>query len=209
MPLPTPVWQASLDHLVEQLVEPGWCVLPGFIPAQIARELADQARLWQQADLLTPAAVGRAGGAEVREAIRSDITLWLEPGMSAATDRYLALTEQLREALNSALFLGLEALECHFAVFPEGAYYKKHLDRFRDDDRRTISVVLYLNEHWQAEDGGTLRLYLPDGSTQDVLPELGTLVCFRSALLPHEVMPAARERLSLTGWLLRRGEMPW
>ncbi|WP_370867402.1 2OG-Fe(II) oxygenase [Atopomonas sediminilitoris] len=201
--------ETALDELVERLVEPGWCVLPGFVPAEMARELADQARLWQNEGLLSLAAIGRGDEAQVREAIRGDLTRWLEPGMTPATDRFLALSEQLRQALNASLFLGLEELESHYALYPPGAFYKKHLDRFRDDDRRTITIVLYLNEHWLPADGGELRLYLPDGSVQDVQPELGTLVCFRSALLPHEVRVAHRERLSLTGWFLRRGEIPW
>ena len=50
-----------------------------------------------------------------------------------------------------------------------------------------------------------MRLYLADGRELDVLPEAGTLVVFLSADLPHEVLPATRERLSLTGWLRRRG----
>ncbi|MCO6705038.1 2OG-Fe(II) oxygenase, partial [Streptomyces sp. CHB9.2] len=43
---------------------------------------------------------------------------------------------------------------------------------------------------------------------QDVLPLGGSLVCFLSGQLPHEVLPATRERLSLTGWFRRRGENP-
>ncbi|MEH6367338.1 MAG: 2OG-Fe(II) oxygenase, partial [Pseudomonas marincola] len=98
-----------------------------------------------------------------------------------------------------------DSYESHFAFYPAGAFYKKHLDRFRDDDRRTVSVVLYLNEQWQDDFGGELRLYLPDGETRDVRPEAGSLVVFMSADMPHEVLPATRERLSLAGWFRRRG----
>ena len=65
---------------------------------------------------------------------------------------------------------------------------------------------MYLNDGWQAEDGGQLRLYLADGQVRDVLPEAGTLVVFLSADIPHEVLPASRDRLSLTGWFRRRGD---
>ena len=77
-----------------------------------------------------------------------------------------------------------------------------------DDDRRAVSAVFYLNSDWLPEQGGALRLYLADGRELDVLPEAGTLVVFLSADLPHEVLPATRERLSLTGWLRRRGNSP-
>ena len=39
-------------------------------------------------------------------------------------------------------------------------------------------------------------------------PAAGTLVVFMSGDFPHEVLPASRERLSLTGWYRRRGNGP-
>ena len=38
-----------------------------------------------------------------------------------------------------------------------------------------------------------------------MLPQAGTLALFLSGEMPHEVLPATRERLSLTGWFRRRG----
>jgi SM-20-related protein len=52
-----------------------------------------------------------------------------------------------------------------------------------------------------------LRLYPnPDAPEAgiDVLPLGGRLVTFLSDGLPHEVLPARRERASITGWLKRR-----
>ena len=72
---------------------------------------------------------------------------------------------------------------------------------------RTLTTVLYLNPDWQSADGGQLRIYTdPDypGRYQEVQPLAGTLVAFLSARFEHEVMPASRERLSLTGWFKRR-----
>ena len=117
--------------------------------------------------------------------------------------------DTLRGELNRQLFLGLEDFECHFALYEPGAFYQKHVDRFRDDDRRAVSAVLYLNEEWLAEQGGALRLYPEGVEPRDVLPQLGTLAVFLSANLPHEVLPATRERLSLTGWFRRRGQAPF
>lgn len=50
-----------------------------------------------------------------------------------------------------------------------------------------------------------MRLYLSDGREHDVLPQAGTLALFLSGDMPHEVLPATRERRSLTGWFRRRG----
>jgi SM-20-related protein len=54
-----------------------------------------------------------------------------------------------------------------------------------------------------------LRMYLKDGVEYDVVPTGGCLVVFLSGEVPHEVMPATRERLSLTGWFRRRGNEPF
>ncbi len=109
--------------------------------------------------------------------------------------------------INASLFLGLEDFEGHFALYPPGAYYQKHVDRFRDDDARTVSAVLYLNRDWSVEQGGELRMYFPDERTLDLPPLAGRLVVFLSGEFPeHEVLPASRERLSLTGWFRRRSE---
>jgi SM-20-related protein len=115
--------------------------------------------------------------------------------------------ERLRRVMNESLLLGLFELEGHFAVYPPGAFYRRHLDRFSDDDARVLTCILYLNDGWVADDGGQLRIYLDTGeppSHLDVLPCGGTFVSFLSADFPHEVLPARRERMAITGWLRRR-----
>ena len=96
-----------------------------------------------------------------------------------------------------------EEVEAHYAIYPPGTRYGRHRDRFRDDDARVLSCVLYLNDAWTHDDGGALRLYDGDGAI-DVLPEGGRLVAFLSADFEHEVLPARRERLSIAGWFRRR-----
>lgn len=99
------------------------------------------------------------------------------------------------------MFLSLKDFEIHMTVYPVGAFYKRHLDQFKKEGHRKISVICYLNEEWKEEHGGQLRMYVPEGSL-DVLPVSGRLVCFRSDLLEHEVLSATRQRMSLTGWML-------
>ena len=114
---------------------------------------------------------------------------------------YLDRLDELRLYLNRSLFLSLKDIEAHIASYPAGAFYKRHLDQFIADDHRKLSVITYLNENWKDEEGGQLRMYLKQGSV-DIFPMAGRLVCFRSDLIEHEVIPAFRERLSITGWML-------
>ncbi|MEA1604684.1 2OG-Fe(II) oxygenase [Pseudomonas spirodelae] len=199
---------ARVARIIDDLAERGWSLQTHFIAPTLTLELAEECRKRAAAGLLVRAGVGRSALAVINEGLRGDHIQWLEAGQNPACDQYLALMDGLRQALNQALYLGLEDFESHFALYPPGAYYKRHLDRFRDDDRRAVSVVFYLNEQWQAEQGGELRLHLADGSHHDVLPVAGSLLVFLSAEMPHEVLPATRERLSLTGWLRRRGSGP-
>jgi SM-20-related protein len=204
----TTTHSACLAPIVDDLAEHGWSLQPLFAPQLLTLELAEECRKRAAQGALAPAAVGRGGQQQIREGVRGDHIQWLEPGQAPACDRYLELMDELRQALNQSLYLGLEDYESHFALYPPGAFYQKHVDRFRDDDRRAVSAVLYLNQDWQAEQGGALRLYLADGSSRDVLPQAGSLLLFLSADMPHEVLPATRERLSLTGWFRRRGNGP-
>ncbi|WP_287031194.1 2OG-Fe(II) oxygenase [Pseudomonas sp. UBA6310] len=202
----TPPNLPSLQALIDDLAVQGWSQQPAFLPQSLTAELAQECRSRAAAGELAPAAIGRAAGQAIVEGIRGDRILWIEGGQSAACEQFLEAMEALRQALNRQLFLGLEELECHFAFYAPGAYYLRHFDRFRDDDLRTITVVFYLNPDWLPEQGGALRLYLDESRSLDVLPEAGTLACFVSAEFAHEVLPASRDRLSLTGWFRRRSD---
>jgi SM-20-related protein len=111
--------------------------------------------------------------------------------------------DTLRRSLNRRLLLGMDEFEAHYALYAAGTHYARHHDRFRDDDARVLSSVLYLNLAWHDADGGALRLYLdaavPDAHL-DIYPRDGTLVLFLSGDFEHEVLPATRERLSVAGW---------
>lgn len=203
--------QIPSDHplllrIVDDLAERGWSQQNLFLPDALTRALAAECRQRAAEGELAPAAVGRGPFSEIREGIRGDRIQWIEPGQAQACDQYLALMDSLREAMNRGLFLGLEDFESHFALYPPGAFYLKHVDRFRDDDRRMVSAVLYLNDDdWLPGHGGQLRMYLDEGVERDVVPIGGCLVVFLSGDIPHEVLPATRNRLSLTGWFRRRG----
>lgn len=199
-----------IDFVVAQLADKGWCSLPGFLPDELVNSLALEAENLHQSGQLRPAATGQGSQREVRGGLRGDNISWLdEHPASLAQSEFLARMEELRLAANRELQLGLFDLEAHFARYPAGSHYQKHLDIFQGDSRRALSVICYLNSNWREEEGGQLRLYLDEGGagkakSVDIFPEGGTLACFLSQRFPHEVLPASRARLSLTGWFRRR-----
>jgi SM-20-related protein len=189
------------EAIADAIAGPGWIVLPDFLPADALAELQNLACA-RQAQFVA-AGVGREAAHQVRQEIRGDAVLWVENDdveMSAANQRMA----DLQQALNRELYLGLAELEWHFARYPVGSFYRRHLDQHRDQDTRVVTIVLYLNQDWTDADGGQLRIYLDDENHIDVTPHGGTLVVFLSNRFEHEVLPAQRERLSLTGWYRRR-----
>lgn len=190
------------ESICAALSSTGWAVVPNFLSAEqvAALNIIIQNR---QPEFLA-AGVGRKENAAVQVQVRGDSTLWVERGdveMTATQQRM----DLLQGKLNRELFLGLQELEWHFAKYPVGSFYSRHLDQHRDQDSRLITIVLYLNQTWQESDGGQLRMYLQPGVSVDIVPYGGTLVVFRSDLFEHEVLPALVERRSLTGWYRRRG----
>jgi len=200
-----PSSNAALDRIAAAIESDGCAIEPAFLARSAAAQLRARARALDAAGALHEAGVGRGAARTVDAGIRGDRIHWLDARTADPAERQvLDALEGLRLALNGRLALGLFELELHYAIYPPGAGYAAHRDRFRDDDARVVSCVLYLNEGWRMEDGGALRLHLRGGGTHDVLPVTGTLVAFLSGRFVHEVLPATRERISVTGWLRRR-----
>ncbi|MBY0574160.1 MAG: 2OG-Fe(II) oxygenase [Undibacterium sp.] len=195
---------ALQDDISRNLSQHGWSQADNFLPQELCLSLAQECLHLHAQGQMRLAQVGSAKTRTLQSDIRRDQIAWLQNGQSAACDRYLAIMENLRLHLNRDCFLGLEDYESHFALYRPGAFYRAHVDRFRDDDRRTVSVVIYLNQDWRGEHGGALRLYPEGQSVQDISPEACRLVVFMSADILHEVLPATRDRLSLAGWFRRR-----
>lgn len=186
--------------LIEGLVEKGWHKQDAFLPLRLVAALKAEMDGLGNTQLM-PAGVGKGRQHRYAERIRQDKTYWLE-GDTSAQKAFFYIAEQLRCYLNRELFLGLFDFEAHYSLYAPGAYYKKHLDVFRNDDLRHISTVYYLNEDWQADKGGELILYCPeeDRVLERIIPQAGTIVLFISNRFPHEVLPAVAPRYSIAGW---------
>lgn len=195
-------------RIAEALRKASFVVVPEAVPVREWRALARESRSLHHTGAFRHAGVGRGASFRIEPETRSDHVRWIDPARpSRAQARWLSRVESLRLCLNERLMLGLFDFETHLAVYPPGARYRTHLDRFSDASHRIVSLILYLNDAWQPEDGGALRLHLEAPGRapwRDVLPVGGTLVVFLSGEVCHEVLPSPRERLSVVGWLTRR-----
>jgi len=153
------------------------------------------------------AGIGRAKEHTINDFIRTDEICWIT-GNSHAGNAWIKWAGALQNYLNKRLFLGLFSFESHFSHYAKGDFYKKHKDAFRGEDNRVLSVVVYLNPNWSADDGGELVIYPAHSSSSiivehskiTVTPNFGTIVVFLSEEFPHEVLPALRDRYAIAGW---------
>jgi SM-20-related protein len=195
-----------LDHISQEIYSNSYVVVDNFVDEAFRKALLkEQTNLLNQGQF-KKAAVGKGDQKQVRTEIRSDEVLWMDPtALSPLQAIFWEKIEELKQVLNRRCFLGLKSFEGHFARYPIGSFYKRHVDQFHAVPHRIVTVILYLNESWTEADGGQLRMYFPqeDGSerVEDVLPLGGRLVVFLSEEIPHEVLPTQKERISITGWL--------
>jgi predicted 2-oxoglutarate/Fe(II)-dependent dioxygenase YbiX len=128
----------------------------------------------------------------------------------AARDRLLAFVEDMRGHVEARTGVALDAgCDLKYAYYPCGGRYQKHVDGGINAGSvaREWSFLLYLNEGWTPADGGHLRVFDhrggDDGHYTDIAPAAGTLVVFKSDVVPHEVRPTTKRRLAIVGWLHR------
>jgi SM-20-related protein len=172
-------------------------------PAEISA-LTECAQLRRARGDFTAARIGIHASLQRREEIRGDSICWIVPPLLPAEDGLLQALEILRRRLNRDAWLGLFDLELHYAWYPAGARYERHVDQPRGRMQRQVSVLLYLNVGWTPAAGGELRIYDAAGGHRDIEPLAGRLVCFLAPGREHAVMTTHRDRLSISGWFRAR-----
>jgi SM-20-related protein len=188
------------DHLCDQIADalagPGYLILDSAIPQSI-----EQGLLSAFPQDMKQAGVGRGKDFHQDQQVRGDQIRWLTQDQPAEA-AFLNWMSALQQGLNQRLYMGLQEYESHFAHYPPGAFYQKHLDAFKGKPGRKLSTVFYLNSDWPQDAAGELVIY--DGASDKILdvaaPECGRLVIFLSENFPHEVKPARLDRRSIAGW---------
>lgn len=190
------------ESIADGLAEQGYAVVDQFLSQEELTAIRKSERFTQDVASFHKAGIGKQNDKQINEAVRGDFIQWIDRETAHPSIKvYLDRLQELITFVNQSLYLSLKDYEVHMTIYPIGSFYKRHLDQFKRDDHRRLSVICYLNDDWKESHGGQLRMHLDNGHL-DVLPTGGRLVCFRSDQIEHEVLPATRERLSLTGWIL-------
>jgi len=194
--------EQQLELIATGIVEEGYTIVEDFIPSCEVTQLKCRFEYIKHKGKLIKAGIGKHHHHQVEETIRGDYIKWINP--QEATDeveKLLKCIHEVRTYLNQTCFLGLKDIEAHFAMYPSGTFYRRHVDRFRHNPHRVISFVCYLNDDWQDRHGGNLCLYPSGNAPLTLYPVAGRAVFFLSEM-EHEVMLSHRDRYSITGWML-------
>jgi len=197
------------ERIIQDLLDKRYSVIDNFFNATEVDILREHLLAKYEEDNFKKAAIGNKTSEVIEKSIRGDFILWInETEAGKAEKTYFNKINSLVEYLNRTCFMGILTKEFHYAVYPEGTFYKRHLDTFQNDGRRKLSMVCYLNnEDWKPENGGELSIYTSvEHQEQEtkVYPFPGRVVIFESQELEHEVKPVKVPRLSITGWLKTR-----
>ncbi|MEX2349781.1 MAG: 2OG-Fe(II) oxygenase [Flavobacteriaceae bacterium] len=200
-----PMYEAVITDLMEQQ----YSIVEGFFTAEEVIALRNSLLEKYEEDAFKKAAIGNRVNEIIEKSVRGDFILWLnESEANSAEKAFFNRINDMVSYLNKTCFMGILFKEFHYALYPKGTFYKRHLDTFQNDDRRKLSMVCYLNEEdWQPEYGGELVLYLNDNGKEvkkTIYPFPGRMVIFESQILEHEVKPVEQKRMSITGWLKTR-----
>ena len=218
--------RTTLDRvgLVTQLVNNGYAVIDGLLAdaEHDLKPLLAEAR--RAAAVPGPGSAntdGKAGNSVVEvtgqdSSIRRDLTHDVDPHdvvslpllakaartlqflVGGAVDAFMPQSLYARERPQFAYYMG------------DGSFYRRHFDNPRNlpdgtDNRRRITILLYLNEDWpdsthkdfgddnmSASLGGELRLLLRDPTLFEtkIAPVANRCVVFFSDLIEHEVLPS-------------------
>ncbi len=201
----------AYEKIIDSLMANQYSIADDFFTAEEVAALRKSLLEKYDEDIFRKSAIGNRADEQIVEAIRGDFILWLdEENAGEAEKQFFSRINDFVTYLNRTCFMGIADKEFHYAVYPEGTFYKRHLDTFQNDSRRKLSMVCYLNdEDWKPEYGGELSIYIDENGTEreeKIYPLQGRMVIFESRVLEHEVKPVKQERLSITGWLKSRGD---
>lgn len=197
------------EKIISGLLEEEYYIAEDFFDIEEVRQMRTILLEKYEEDNFKKAAIGNKLNETIEKTVRGDFILWLnEKDDGVAEKIFFSKINSLVEYLNRTCFLGILQKEFHYAVYPKGTFYKRHLDTFQNDDRRRLSLVCYLNdENWKPENGGELVIYKNENGIEvpkSIYPLPGRVVIFESQILEHEVKPVNTTRLSITGWLKTR-----
>ena len=193
--------QKNFDELIDSFIENKVGLSENFLNDTLAQHLKDNLNNLYDKGKLRSAGTGNDLVVVQDKRFRSDVIYWLDRKHNDKHENdFFDLVDSFVNYMNSTCYTGITGYEFHYTLYPEGSFYKKHLDQFRNNNSRKYSMIMYLNADWEAADGGELCI-TQDDHFQMISPQNGKAVFFKSNEMEHEVLVTNKPRMSITGWL--------
>ncbi len=190
----------TFEVLINSFIADKVGIADGFLSKTLAANLKSNLQQLYSNNQLTAAGTGNLQ-VDHDKKFRGDVIHWLgRENENEHENAFFDLMDRFIAYLNETCYTGINGYEFHYTLYPVGSFYKRHLDQFRNNDSRKYSMIMYLNDDWQLQDGGELCIY-HSSSLQNIAPENGKSVFFKSSELEHEVLVTNKPRMSITGWL--------
>lgn len=186
------------DELIDSYLATNVGTVENFLSRALSAHLADNISSLYKNDQLLSAGTGNNVLVNHDKLIRGDKIYWLDRLHNNSYENdFFDLMDRFVSHLNNTCYTGITGYEFHYTLYEKGSFYKRHLDNFKQNGTRTYSMIMYLNNQ---VDGGELRVY-QGTEWQDITPNAGKSVFFKSNELEHEVLITQLPRMSITGWL--------
>jgi SM-20-related protein len=186
------------DELIDSYLATQVGVVKNFLTEKLSAQLVENLSLLYTTGKLLPAGTGNDKLVKHDKLVRSDKIYWLDRAHNNIHENaFFDVMDCFISYLNRTCYTGITGYEFHYALYEKNSFYKRHLDNFMQNGSRAYSMIMYLNTE---VDGGDLRIYRQGGS-QDISPNAGKSVFFKSTELEHEVLVTRLPRMSITGWL--------
>lgn len=193
--------EKDFEVLINSFINDKIGITNHFISDELANHLKENLLSLLEQNLLVPAGTGNDVIASHDTSIRGDSIYWLDRSHENEYENdFFDQIEDFIKYLNKSCYAGIKSYEFHYSIYEIGSFYKKHVDQFQNNSNRKYSMISYLNNDWQKEDGGELLVY-QNYNNQKIAPIQGKTVLFKSDELQHEVLVTNKQRMSITGWL--------
>lgn len=192
--------QSLFEAMATGIEKQGHVTLPAALPEPICGSLVDYLAALERSQF-HQAGTGRGRQTTRNQFLRRDHIYWIDAA-HPGSQQWLSWAARLRLYLNRRLLLGLFSFESHFSIYEPGDFYRRHVDAFKDESNRVLSIVVYLNRDWLPDQGGELQLFEPETNAElvRIVPAFGTIALFLSEEFPHEVLPTRCDRYAVAGW---------
>ena len=186
------------DELIDSYLATNVGTVKNFLSPLLSAHLVDNINTLYEGKKLLFAGTGNNSLINHDKFIRNDKIYWLDRlHNNSHENAFFDLMDNFISHLNRTCYAGITGCEFHYTLYETGSFHKRHLDNFKQNGTRAFSMIMYLNTN---VDGGSLRIYQGNNS-QDITPNAGKSVFFKSNELEHEVLITHLPRMSITGWL--------